>query len=49
VRETLQERLKNLGPERADEILSFSICEPAMGSAASSLRPSASWQTVTWR
>lgn len=34
VRETLKERLKDLGPEQADEILKLKICEPAMGSAA---------------
>ena len=34
VREVLAERLKDFGPERADEILSLTICEPAMGSAA---------------
>ena len=34
VRETLKERLKDFGPEQADEILNLFICEPAMGSAA---------------
>jgi hypothetical protein len=34
VRETLEERLKQIGPEQADEILTLTICEPAMGSAA---------------
>ncbi len=34
VKEALKERLKNLDPERADEILALKICEPAMGSAA---------------
>ena len=34
VRETLKERLKDIGPDRADEILALKICEPAMGSAA---------------
>jgi hypothetical protein len=34
VSEALKERLKNFGPELADEILNLKICEPAMGSAA---------------
>ncbi|MFQ3451769.1 hypothetical protein PMN64_00370 [Bradyrhizobium sp. UFLA01-814] len=34
VREVLNERLKGFGPEDADCILSLTICEPAMGSAA---------------
>ncbi|MEA3411654.1 MAG: hypothetical protein U9R74_08950, partial [Pseudomonadota bacterium] len=34
VRETLKERLRGFGPERAYEILELRICEPAMGSAA---------------
>jgi hypothetical protein len=34
VREVLNERLKGFGPEDADRILSLTICEPAMGSAA---------------
>ncbi|WP_050044914.1 hypothetical protein [Bradyrhizobium sp. LTSP849] len=34
VREVLNERLKGLDPEDADSILSLTICEPAMGSAA---------------
>jgi len=34
VRETLKELLKDIGPDRADEILALKICEPAMGSAA---------------
>ena len=34
VREALKERLKNFGPEQADDILKLIICEPAMGSAA---------------
>ncbi len=34
VEEALKERLKDFGPERADEILRLKICEPAMGSAA---------------
>lgn len=34
VREVLNERLKGFVPEDADRILSLTICEPAMGSAA---------------
>ena len=34
VKEALKERLKDFGPEQADEILKLKICEPAMGSAA---------------
>jgi hypothetical protein len=34
VREVLNERLKGFGPDDADHILSLTICEPAMGSAA---------------
>jgi hypothetical protein len=34
VNEALKERLKDFGPEQADEILTLKICEPAMGSAA---------------
>ncbi|MCG8091584.1 MAG: hypothetical protein JAY62_17745 [Candidatus Thiodiazotropha endolucinida] len=34
VRETLKERLKDFGPDQADEILKLTVCEPAMGSAA---------------
>ncbi|MBU2647773.1 hypothetical protein KKI24_23900 [bacterium] len=34
VREALKERLKEFGPDQADEILKLKICEPAMGSAA---------------
>lgn len=34
VEEALKERLKDIGPDRADEILRLKICEPAMGSAA---------------
>jgi hypothetical protein len=34
VKEALKERLKDFGPEQADEILELKICEPAMGSAA---------------
>ena len=34
VEEALKERLKVFTPERADEVLSLKICEPAMGSAA---------------
>jgi len=34
VKEALKERLKEIGPEQADEILALKICEPAMGSAA---------------
>ena len=34
VEEALKERLKDFGPEQADDILSLKICEPAMGSAA---------------
>jgi hypothetical protein len=34
VREVLNERLKGFGPKDADHILSLTICEPAMGSAA---------------
>lgn len=34
IKEALKERLKDFGPEQADEILSLKICEPAMGSAA---------------
>jgi hypothetical protein len=34
VREVLSERLKGFGPEGADHLLSLTICEPAMGSAA---------------
>lgn len=34
VREVLAERLKDITPERADDILRFTLCEPAMGSAA---------------
>lgn len=34
VREVLAERLKDITPERADDILHFTLCEPAMGSAA---------------
>ncbi|MDM8550082.1 N-6 DNA methylase [Desulfobacterales bacterium HSG2] len=34
VREVLKERLKDMGPDQADEILRMKICEPAMGSAA---------------
>jgi len=34
VKEALKERLKDFGPEQADEILTLKICEPAMGSAA---------------
>jgi hypothetical protein len=34
VREVLAERLKDITPERADEILKLTLCEPAMGSAA---------------
>lgn len=34
VEEALKERLKDFGPEQADEILNLKICEPAMGSAA---------------
>jgi hypothetical protein len=34
VREVLSERLKGFGPEDADHVLSLTICEPAMGSAA---------------
>jgi hypothetical protein len=34
VEEALKERLKDFGPEQADDILDLKICEPAMGSAA---------------
>ena len=34
VREVLAERLKDLTPDRADAILTLTLCEPAMGSAA---------------
>lgn len=34
VKETLKERLKDFGPNNADDILTLKICEPAMGSAA---------------
>jgi len=34
VEEALKERLKEFTPERADEVLSLKVCEPAMGSAA---------------
>lgn len=34
VREVLAERLKDITPERADDILKLTLCEPAMGSAA---------------
>jgi hypothetical protein len=34
VRETVKERLKDIGLDQADEILELKICEPAMGSAA---------------
>jgi len=34
VREVLAERLKDIAPERADDILKLTLCEPAMGSAA---------------
>ncbi len=34
VEEALKERLKDFGPEQADDILNLKICEPAMGSAA---------------
>lgn len=34
VKEALKERLKDFGPEQADDILNLKICEPAMGSAA---------------
>lgn len=34
VEESLKERLKDFTPERADEVLSLKVCEPAMGSAA---------------
>jgi hypothetical protein len=34
VKEALKERLKDFGPEQADETLRLKICEPAMGSAA---------------
>ncbi|WP_285433147.1 hypothetical protein [Pseudomonas sp. fls2-241-R2A-110] len=34
VEEALKERLKDFGPDQADEILRLKICEPAMGSAA---------------
>ena len=34
VREVLSERLKGFGPEDADRLLTLTICEPAMGSAA---------------
>lgn len=34
VEEVLRERLKDLGPEDAEEILRLSICEPAMGGGA---------------
>lgn len=34
VQEALNERLKDFGPQQADQILQLSICEPAMGSAA---------------
>ncbi|MFO1429767.1 MAG: hypothetical protein U1F76_06460 [Candidatus Competibacteraceae bacterium] len=34
VREALKTRLKDFTPARADEILSLTLCEPAMGSAA---------------
>ncbi|NEX19871.1 hypothetical protein G3480_06005 [Thiorhodococcus mannitoliphagus] len=34
VRETLNERLKDIGPAEADRLLGLKICEPAMGSAA---------------
>ena len=34
VKEALKERLKDFGPDQADEILKLKICEPAMGSAA---------------
>ena len=34
VKEALKERLKDFGPEQADDILQLKICEPAMGSAA---------------
>jgi hypothetical protein len=34
VEEALKERLKDFGPEQADDVLNLKICEPAMGSAA---------------
>ncbi len=34
VKEALKERLKDFGPQQADDILELKICEPAMGSAA---------------
>lgn len=34
VEEALKERLKDISPDEADEILRLKICEPAMGSAA---------------
>lgn len=34
ISEALKERLKDFGPEQADDILKLTICEPAMGSAA---------------
>lgn len=34
VEEALKERLKDFGPDDADDILRLTICEPAMGSAA---------------
>ncbi|MEE2732966.1 MAG: hypothetical protein VYA55_19250 [Pseudomonadota bacterium] len=34
ISEALKERLKDFGPQQADDILKLTICEPAMGSAA---------------